>query len=363
MTEIVPWTQPAAELAVPDHRDIDSWIGVVSDILKIANAIYDTPFVPDGLRGSPPAVAAAMLAGREMGLGIMTSLANIDVIKGKPTQKALLMRAMIQSKGHKWQDGDVSDTRAVVRGCRKGEAEWAEVTFTADQAKKAGIDLGKYPADKLYARASSRLARRMFADVIMGMPYTDDEIEDSDSGPAAEAPAIEAPKAAQRTAQRRQAPARPTASPGAPTAQGGGSPAPTGSKAAHDGLPPLPGEDDPAVPPTSPAAPEPGSTDSGPTDTDRDADGSVTRPQLTKLGAIFTEYGFKSTPADREQRLVVASTITGRDLQSSSELSLNEASALIDTLENCGSRDNLMALLAAKPVRPAAEIREDDGNG
>src|SRR5258708_22866089 len=59
--------RPAAEVAVPDAHDTDSWITVVSDILKIANVIYDTPFLPDGLRGSAPAVAAAMLAGREMG--------------------------------------------------------------------------------------------------------------------------------------------------------------------------------------------------------------------------------------------------------------------------------------------------------
>ena len=184
---------PAPQLPVPAMNDIDSWTEIVVQGVRLAKEICDTPFVPDGLRGSSAAVSAAILSGREMGLGPMTSLANIDVIKGKPTQKPLLMRAMIQSRGHKWVDVDVSDVRVVVRGCRKGETEWTEVAFTADQARKGGIDLGKYPADKLYARASSRLAKRKFADVIMGMAYSSDEAEDDD-GPdvdeAAEGPGV-----------------------------------------------------------------------------------------------------------------------------------------------------------------------------
>ena len=175
MTEVEIYQPPAAP-AVPVTAAMDSWIAVCSDVIKVANVICDTPFVPDGLRGSGPAVAAAILTGRELSLGPMTSLANIHVIKGKPALSAVLMRALVQAQGHQWQDGDVSDVRAVVRGRRKGEAEWTEVTFTAAQAKQAGIDLGKYPQDKLYARATSRLARRKFADVIAGMPYSAEEL-------------------------------------------------------------------------------------------------------------------------------------------------------------------------------------------
>src|SRR5258708_1445048 len=177
-TAVAP-IRPAPQLPVPAMNDIDSWTQIMSKVIMLANEIYDTPFVPDGLRGSAAAVSAAILTGREMGLGPMTSLANIDVIRGKPTQKPLLMRAMILSQGHKWIDVDVSDVRAVVRGCRKGESEWTEVTFTAVQARQGGIELGKYPADKLYARASSRLAKRRFAGVIIGMPSTAAEKRES----------------------------------------------------------------------------------------------------------------------------------------------------------------------------------------
>lgn len=360
MTELAVYQPANAQLAVPDHRDIDSWINVVSDVIKIANVIYDTPFVPDGLRGSPPAVAAAILAGREMGLGIMTSLANIDVIKGKPSQKALLMRAMILSKGHKWQDGDVSDVRAVVRGCRKGESEWAEVTFTAAQAKTAGIDLGKYPADKLYARATSRLARRKFADVIMGMPYSAEEMEDGFDGetgePAKTATVTGEPaeSPAPRTAQRRQR---------APKSEGSGpampdDKAPGGPVAGPDpSLPPLPGEDEPPDPTTSaesssaddrnhprqqtsPSSPSsPATSEPGPQPQfNRDDHGTATRGkggQLTAVWTVLSEvFGFET--ADKASARKAVEHIIGRELEgeTTGDLSWNEARAVLDTLAN-----------------------------
>lgn len=338
MSEIAVY-QPRGEVAAREpHRDIDSWIQVVSDVIKIANVICDTPFVPDGLRGSAPAVAAAILSGREMGLGMMTSLANIDVIRGKPTQKPLLMRAMILERGHKWIDVDVTDTRAVVRGCRKGESEWTEVSFTADQARKAGLDLGKYPADKLYARASSRLAKRRFADVIMGMPYTPDDVEDGvadeEIGTVTESAALPAaaeppkPRTAQR-ASRRPAAAAP-ASDSAQAPQKPQAPAPASAQTAPPAdLPLLPGEDEPgptAAPPQGTASP-PSTSAPG----DRDAHGTANRPQLTRIWATLTgDMGYPH--ADKDAARAACAAIAGRDLETSSDLSYSEAGTVIDTL-------------------------------
>ena len=316
--------RPAAELAVPLVSDIDSWITVVDDVIKVANAIYDTPFVPDGLRGSVTAVAACILAGREMGIGPMTSLQNIHVIKGKPGQSALLMRSLIQSKGHKWEDVDVSDTRVVVKGCRKGESAWMEASFTADQARKAGIDLGKYPQDKLYARASVRLARRKFADVIMGMPYSEEDLEDGDGGESAPA-AIEAPKPApaQRTARRgRGAPQ--TASPAAaPTP-----PAPAGEAP----LPPLPGEE---PDPTEGPQQDTGSSPSGSAvdDTDYDTPGTVTTPQITAIWTVLSNV-YKFTKDEKDQARAVCAHVIGHELASTKDMSKNEGKAVLDTLAN-----------------------------
>ncbi len=117
-------------------------------------------------------------------------------------------------------------------------------------------------------------------------------------------------------------------------------------------------EDVPAeVVPGGDAAADPGTAEPpsaagspGPAAEGGSAAGSVTPAQLTKLGAIFTEYGF--TSAERDQRLTTAEMITGRQLtgpkegRSSANLSRDEASALIDTLEQIGGRDALTQYLA-----------------
>jgi hypothetical protein len=360
--------QPKAPVAIPanGHQDTDSWITVVRDIIRIADVIYDTPFVPDGLRGSSPAVAAAMLAGREMGLGIMTSLANIDVIRGKPTQKALLMRAMILSRGHKWQDADVTDTRAVVRGCRKGESEWTEVAFTADQAKRAGIDLGRYPADKLYARATSRLARRKFADVIMGMPYSAEELEDGDVPGDVPAPAAgqngngqQQPKPAARTARRKTAAAgddtqgqRPAGTQASRSQDAGDSTAqdatPRAAGAAPSRgaqpLPPLPGEDEPDAPSDEVAEEE------------ADPPGRAGQDRHRKLVGIvrahFRRLGY--TDDDDTQRLEHTATLAGTsELGSTNDLDEDELKAVADTLARCKNVDALKTLLDAAEAEKA----------
>jgi hypothetical protein len=98
---------------------------------------------------------------------------------------------------------------------------------------------------------------------------------------------------------------------------------------------------DPGPPTAQPRRPAPPSPD-GPIGT---VPGTATRKQLTKLGATFSDLGF--TTGEREQRLTVASQITGRELATSADLSASEASHLIDTLTSCGTRDNLIELLAA----------------
>jgi hypothetical protein len=377
MTDVAVYGSPnlPARIGTPGTTEFDSWISVASDVIKLARHIADTPFVPDGLRGSAPAVAAAILAGRELGLAPLTSLANIHIIKGKPTLSAVLMRALVQSKGHQWQDVDVSDVRAIVRGRRVGESDWTEVTFTQAHAKLAGIDLGRYPADKLYARATSRLARRKFADVIMGMPYSEDEIEDgvTEAGEVIEgaAPAaIEAPKA--KAAQRRTRQAaepidRPTGAPSAAASAGatqdpqppapaktapGGQPS---KPASSDGLPPLPGEE--------PVTEEP--------DIDKDAPGTATvgkGGQLTALWTVLrTEFGFGEE--EKAQARSVCEEVTGRKLQGATtgNLSFNEARAVLDTLANWKSlaEANLMTPREVMVTHLAAiaESRGPDAGG
>jgi len=291
MTEVaIHQAAPLAVASAPDpYLGVDSWAGMLGQVAELARGIAGTDFVPDSMRGKPAAVTAAILSGRELGVGPMTALQHIHIVKGKPGQSAQLMRSLILSAGHQLRYVETNDTRCVVEGRRRGEEEWTRVSFTADQAKKARIDLGAYPEDKLVARATSRLARRLFADVIGGLAYTIDELEDLDAPPvSADVVPIKAP--AKRTARRASA-------------------APAAAKVERVDAPPA----------DEPVFDEPPLDDEQPT-------GLITDDQMKKVGAQMRDLGI----TDRDEAIAYVGNVIGRDITSRNELTISEASRLID---------------------------------
>lgn len=309
---VIPITGGQAVAPLPPATDVDGWITVVQQVALLAERIADTDFVPDAMRRKPAAVTAAILAGREMGVAPMTALQHINVIKGKPGQDALLMRALVLAAGHQLEYGDCSDTRALVRGKRRGEETWTEVVFTSDQARRAKIDLGGYPEDKLIARATSRLCRRKFADVISGLSYTLEELQDGDvefvvgedapALPAGEAPA----PPAQRTAKRKTS----------TRTRAAATPPPAAPAAVEQSGPPLPGEDGfDEPPPEDTPPPDPANTKS-------------TQAQNRLMHALFRE----ADVTDRDDRLHLTGVLLNRELDTSAGLTMQDAKAVIDAL-------------------------------
>ncbi|WP_158884078.1 hypothetical protein [Amycolatopsis anabasis] len=333
--------------AQPVHQaptELDQWVLVVRDVSRLAAQIADTPFVPEGMRGNPAAVTAAILTGREMGLGPMTSLQHIHIIKGKPGKSAEIMRGMVLAAGHHLRDIEVTDTRVVLEGRRRDEESWTRVTFTADQARRAKIDLGGYPEDKLYARATTRLCRRKFADVVGGIALTVEELEDGDypetdavNGPvtAPTGPARPNPPApAKRTAKRRTAPKN-------------GAPGVAPSKGETRGETRSP---DAAETPVQNAAPPPtlpgddGHEDPRPAEfVQDDSEAMVTRSQLDKLHAQLGELDVN----DRGDKLTIVGLLVQRTLTSSNELTKKEAAQAIDTLAGVLDSDEPKRMLDA----------------
>ena len=50
MTDLEIYQPPATQAVA--LLEIDSWTAVAGQVIRLAKEIYDTPFVPDGLRGS-----------------------------------------------------------------------------------------------------------------------------------------------------------------------------------------------------------------------------------------------------------------------------------------------------------------------
>lgn len=299
---------------VVDRDVVDGWIGAMEPVARLAESIAHTEFVPSGLRGKPAAITAAILYGREIGLGPIQSLQSVDVIEGRPAISAEMARALALAAGHEIHVEESTTQRCVVRGRRANSREWVSVTWTMDDAKRAGLDGRKnwrmHPRRMLQARATAELCHLLFADAIGGMPFTLEEVvDDSDAaGQVGEGAA----KPARRTA-RRSTPVRDRAE---------------DKPSGHDaGAPPLPGDEETTD--VAKAADEPDVVDGQA----EEGEPAITDAQIRKLNATLRELGVEA----RNRRLEVTTTLVGRPIGSSKDLTKAEAGTLLDTLERVSS--------------------------
>ena len=139
--------------------------------------------MPGALRGRPGAVLAAVLLGRDWGLGPLESLRMIDVIDGSPGPSAELLLRLYRRAGHTLDVHQADTQGVVVTGKRGDTGETLKISFMLEDAARAGLVTvgdnnevkarsarGKpmpwetYTADLLWARAVSRLVRRLAPD-------------------------------------------------------------------------------------------------------------------------------------------------------------------------------------------------------
>lgn len=200
MSDIQPY-QEAESLpgALVTDSPLVLWAQEASAAHRIAQSLVKTSFVPRAMQGRPDEATAAILTGQEVGLQPMAALRSINIIQGTPAMSAMAMRALVQSHGHEvWVD-EQTNTRAVVRGRRKGTEQVQASTWTIDRAKQLGLtgkdNWTKQPQAMLVARATSECCRLIAADVLLGLPYSAEELADQEPMAEQEPP--------RRTAKRR----------------------------------------------------------------------------------------------------------------------------------------------------------------
>ncbi len=280
-------------------RDIDSWAPMLPAVNQLSAGIADTEFVPKALRGKQYAVAACVLAGREIGIGPMEALQKIHMVDGRPSLSSELMRSLVLRAGHLIEFTHLTDQVCTIRGKRAGSTEWTELSWTMKDAARIGVagkdTWKKYPRQMLSARATSELCRLIFPDALGGISYTPEEIEDEKAATVTivrQAPAEGPTKVARKPREKAPEPVEPSF-------------------------------DEPVDTETGEIIDAEIVSDSEPDET------MASASQLTKLGVVFNANGIK----DRDERLAYVSGIVGRDLANSKELTKDEASRIIDGLE------------------------------
>lgn len=175
--------------AVPEPQQLTTkstlvqWAEDARVISNIAVSISKTPFAGQ-LRGKPEEVTAVILAGNELGFQPMAALKAFDIIQGTPALRAHAMRGLVQSHGHKIQLVESDDQHCIMRGRRSDDEDWQEVEWDMPRAALLGLvnkaEWKKQPKTMLTARATGELCRLIASDVLHGVPYTAEELRDSD---------------------------------------------------------------------------------------------------------------------------------------------------------------------------------------
>ena len=150
---------------------------------RTAKMLASSSLVPTQLRGKPADVFLIILTGFELGMPPTAALRSIHVVQGKPVMSAALIMRLAKNLPECEYFGMVEsdDTKATYKTKQRGSDSYESLTFTWEQAKKAGLtskdNWRKHPADMLRARCIAKLARAVYGEVFGGM-YEQDEAED-----------------------------------------------------------------------------------------------------------------------------------------------------------------------------------------
>lgn len=263
--------------------------------IRYAQALADSNLLPPQYRKQPANLLFALEYADALGVSPINAITSIHVIEGKPSASADLIGSLVRRAGHRLRiSGD--DTFALAQIIRADDPDFTfEARWDMAKARAAGLAnkavWRNYPAAMLRSRAITEVARAGAPDALFGVVYTPEELGvdvDQEGNVLATSDRVE------RSEPR------------------------SGADRLRDALPP--------TPPAGAPVPDADVVDGEVVD---DPPPPITRAQLTALNAGLTALGYKGRPAI----YVVLSEQLGRPIASSSDLTKDEASRLIDRIQ------------------------------
>lgn len=161
----------------------------LSEMMLQAKYLVDSGFMPKAIR-KPEQALAIILMGKELQLGPIAAINNINVIDGKPTASAQLMLALVRRSGEAEiidvQPEAENNAACVVTMQRRGSPPFT-TRFTDTDAERLGLLIkDNWKKQKTVMRMWRCIAaaiRVVFPDVVLGL-YTPDEMGSSALAPA-----------------------------------------------------------------------------------------------------------------------------------------------------------------------------------
>jgi 5'-3' exonuclease len=179
-SQVAPYAPPSAPVEFGQQLEPRN----MQEAKQLAQMMYDSRLF--SAYGTPQAVLATVLAGRELGLPAMASLRGFHIIEGKPQMSAGMIQSLVLKSGKAtyFRCSERTPLRATFVTKRGDDPEMVltytieegRAAFVGDDAKWAKSGWGRNPADMLVARASSKLARLVYPDVVSGL-YAPEEMD------------------------------------------------------------------------------------------------------------------------------------------------------------------------------------------
>jgi 5'-3' exonuclease len=175
---MVVHSQPAVVRKIDvDYRNSLEPAGI-DELWRVSSGMFQSGLYSGFLNAQ--GVMAAIMHGRELGLGAATSLSSIHVIKGKPTLSAEAMVAMVKAsdKCEYLMCTERTDDQSTWVTKRVGYPKEVSFTFSMEDARKmekaSDYNYKKQPATMLMWRAASALCRQEYPDITKGLHSTEE---------------------------------------------------------------------------------------------------------------------------------------------------------------------------------------------
>lgn len=171
--------------AVPQQQQVHAGL-TLHDQMTFAQAVAQSDIIPTVYRGKPANVLVAVGYGAPLGLSPMQSLQDISVINGKPTASASFIASRVRMAGHKLRIVKDEKLLSVTATIVRSDDPDYPISVTRDRAwaQQMGL-IGKdnykrQPLTMLTWRAITAAAREACPEILYGVQYTADELQDFD---------------------------------------------------------------------------------------------------------------------------------------------------------------------------------------
>jgi hypothetical protein len=169
-TDVMPFQGGTLDRAEQAH---------LNSIWRQAQTLARMNLLSPELRNNVESVFGVILFGEQYGLSPAQAVSQLWIIKGRIVPSSQVYAGVAMRAGHEVRIEESSSERCVVAIRRRGTDYWQRVTWTIEDAERAGLAKKEiwrqYPGDMLAHATMRRAVKRICADALLGIADVGDD--------------------------------------------------------------------------------------------------------------------------------------------------------------------------------------------